>query len=439
MHLRLLAFFSVVCASALWSASAQAATLQEALKPALENHPRLSAERATVRATAQSVKQARADLLPTVSAQASAGYEETNTPTTRANNSGQSSGSEKLTSTQTALTASQLVFDGFGELNEMRAAKQDYTAADYTLQSVANDFSLNAIRAWLEVERLRQVVKLSEENVALHQKYLDDMDFALEAGGGKISDVQQTRSRLELAKARYLQSQGELRKAEADYKEIFGDMPTTLTAEELAESTLPPDVNAAVALSRHHPALKAAHAATKAANNRKAATFSPFVPRVDLEVTGNSDNNVSGIKGEARDLSALVVARYDFYTGGADTARRQQEAENALRAADDARRIRGELERDAAQAWADLEVARLRLPVLQSSVENAEKVVASYRDEFGLGRRSLLDLLDSENERLQSRIALAGAETQEQFAEYQVLARVGNLLKVLGLEVSSAE
>jgi adhesin transport system outer membrane protein len=126
--------------------------------------------------------------------------------------------------------------------------------------------------------------------------------------------------------------------------------------------------------------------------------------------------------------------RYNLYRGGADQARRQETAERMETAKEMVRRTQRNIEKEVRLSWNNLTTIRTRLEHLKAHVESSGQVLHSYEEQHRLGQRSLLDVLDSENELFNARSALVTGKHTEWLGRLKVLASMGMLLKTLGIK-----
>ena len=166
---------------------------------------------------------------------------------------------------------------------------------------------------------------------------------------------------------------------------------------------------------------------------------STYYPQVDLEVFGTHNDNVDGTPGLTSDANARVRATWNIFNGFGDLARtrRAEQERNAAEGTlnDESRRVREETR----IVWDDLVTARERIVPIREHVGAQERVLTAYQSQFDVGRRSLLDLLDAQNELFNARTELADSEFAVNVAEYELIFVTGRLLETLGVVVPSEE
>ena len=167
------------------------------------------------------------------------------------------------------------------------------------------------------------------------------------------------------------------------------------------------------------------------------AAEAPFMPRFDLELSAAQEHNTNGVRSSGNSYQALTVMRFNLYRGGTDTARLRRAREFVSETMLSSRETNRLIEEQIRVDWNELETARSRLPQLESRVLAATQVVSAYRQQFELGQRTLLDVLDVENELFQSRINLVSGEYEVLFAHFLILETLGQLLDAYGIESQS--
>jgi adhesin transport system outer membrane protein len=406
---------------------ADAASLQEAVSLAISTNPEVGEVSNDRRAIDQELRQGRALYYPQIDLRAATGVE-------WSENANTSPGTETLWRKEGSLTLSQLIFDGWFAESEVERQTSRVKSAAYRVQESAEFVGLDAVEAYLEVLRHRERVALAEENVSTHQGRLGQVQQRAEAGGGSIADVRQAEARLANAESGLVQTQGNLKDAEALYIRVVGQAPDTLDAPFLPSDAIPPDVDTAVNTAvENSPTVAFARQDVKVAEADVKQQEASLYPDLRLELSTSVNDDVDGEDRTDYDASAMVVLRYNLYRGGADTARIREFKWRLAEAIDAMHTNERQVSEDARVSWNAMEVSRSNVEILQREVIANEKTVDAYRQQFDIGQRGLLDLLDSDNELYLSRDSLITATYAEIFANYRLLATMGALQKTLGI------
>jgi adhesin transport system outer membrane protein len=182
-----------------------------------------------------------------------------------------------------------------------------------------------------------------------------------------------------------------------------------------------------------NPQLRSAEADINAAEAQMAAAKSAFYPRFALELSTGANDNIDGVRGHENEWQAMVRMRYNLFAGGSNKAElraRSHQADQALDIRNNALRL---LTEELGLAWNALSNARQQLPIAQDYVERSGRVRDSYQQQFTLGERTLLDLLDSENEMFTAARRLEDVRFTEALTQYRIKAVTGSLLQSQGV------
>lgn len=410
------------------AADATAQSLAESVRGALESNPEVDIVKTNRRAIDQELRQARAGYLPSLDLRTAAGPEWSDNNTTRANEGG----SDTKFRTEAQLTLSQMLFDGFATRSEVERQQARIDSASYRVEEAAEFTALNAIEAHLDILRNQEIVRFNEQNIAQHERILGQVRDLERAGRGDIADVVQTESRLARAFDTLAVSRGSLADAIARYQRVVGSRPGLLEDAEAPNGALPPSTEDAASLaSINSPTVLIAAADVDVAAAEIRASRSGFYPRVDLELGGGLNRNIDGAQGRDNDLSGLLVMRYNLYRGGADMALEREAFHRSNEARARLNNTRRLAEQEARVSYNALDTARARTEALTAKAEAQRRTRDAYAQQFEIGQRQLLDLLDAENELFLNRVELTTAVYTERFATYRVLAVVGDLLDTL--------
>lgn len=183
--------------------------------------------------------------------------------------------------------------------------------------------------------------------------------------------------------------------------------------------------------------MKSAQADVESANAQHDTAHSPFLPRVDFELGTTANNNVDGVSGHNNDTTAMFRLRYNLLNGGKDKARRQETAHLINQAAEIRNNTRRQVEQSVRLSWNALQTVNNQIGYFKQHVDSSERSRDAYQQQFSLGQRTLLDLLDSENEVFVSRTSYVNAQYDQLFAMYRILNSMGALLE--GVEVALPE
>lgn len=404
---------------------AQGETLREAVQSMVETHPDIRSVVYNRLARDQEIKQARAGYFPELGVNAWAGVREYDKPI-----------NDNLTPWQFTLSLRQNVFRGFQDVKEVDRQQSRVNSEAYVLQGVSEDTALDAARVYIEVLRKQEFVELANENLKLHQRIADQIRLRSESGVDRKADMNQVESRLALAQSNLIVTETNLVDAETNYQAVVGNMPANLVKPEVPAESLPGSLEEAQQKALEgHPTLKQAEADLQARYAQKDVADAPFWPIVDIEVDKNwYDELDTGLNTETDELTALVRVRYNFFKGWKDRARKVE----TTYLVSEAREVRNNSHRQVVElvrlAWMASKAANDRQQYLEKRVESSRETAQSYSKQWDIGKRTLLDVLDAEAERIEAKKELISSQYDGLLAQYRILNAMGGLVHTLGLK-----
>jgi len=411
------------------SASASAATLQEAVDVTIKTNPDVLAASNEREAVSKEVLQARAGYLPTVDLAVGTGYESTDSPTTR---TGTSHKNVHLNRDEASLNLRQMLFDGMQTKNEVLRHTARTNSRAYGVFGAAENTGLEAVDAYLNVLRRQHLVELATTNLEAHERTHDQIKLRSDRGVGRKADMDQSQGRVALARANQIAEQSNLRDAETNYLRVVGVAVENLSDPDSPENLLPETLDEAISVAiDNHPTLKSANADLASANSQHDTALAVFYPRVDFELGTTANSDLDGVDGHNNDVTAMFRLRYNLLNGGKDKARREETAFLINQAAEIRNNTHRQVEQSVRLSWNALETVNSQMSFFQLHVDSSENSRNAYQQQFSLGQRTLLDLLDSENEVFVARQALVNAQYDQLFAFYRVLNSTGSLLESL--------
>ena len=397
------------------SAPAAAQSLSDALAGAYQTNPVLQAARAQLRATDEQVPEALSGWRPTVTAEAVGGAGVDNH-----HDEGRLLGNAGLRITQPIYTGGRTGAAVHEAENLVQAQRAQLVAAEQQML-------LQSVTAYMDVVRADAVLTLDENNEKVVREQRDSARRRRAAGTASDTDVSQAESRLAMAQAERTQAEANLKSARATYAQQIGEMPATLTPPGLPAG-LPAGEEEAVGDAAGHPNVLAAQFAEKAARDGVDVVLGEMRPQVSVEGELLTDRET------ARVLAKVIIPLYQ--AGNVDARARSSKETYGQRRFDTETQQR-HTAAEAQAAWYALEAAQAQIGSFGSQIETAQRALAGTRRDYEAGVRTLLDVLDAQQELLGAQTNLAGARHDEVVAAYRLLAAVGRLTaRDLGLPVT---
>jgi adhesin transport system outer membrane protein len=434
---------------ALFSGSANAQSLEEAVAQALDSHPDIRQSFARFKSKEEDVNRASAGYLPTVDLTAGYGYEYTDTPGNRRSALGTGDGETELARGEFGLSIRQILFDGMLTMSEVDRTTFEANAERWTLLSTAEDLALKVSQAYLNFLQAEQVVQLSEKNIVTHQEIYDQIKERTDSGLGNIADLSQITGRLARAQSNLISARNNYLDAKTQFIRLTNTQPKALVLPVPDADMLPKNKSSGLRLAiARHPVIKSAVQDIKAARAFKSSVKSKYYPTLSLELEANADNDIAGesglnqfgpnVGGHRNDATAMLRLRYNFYSGGKDVASERGAAYKVSEAQEINYSAHRQVTESYELAWNAFEMLGLQKQYIKQHIITSNETQLAYKEQFSLGQRNLLDLLDTQNELFSARKDYLDASFNELGARYRLLNATGQLLDSLRVTRSTA-
>lgn len=406
-------------------------TLNEALATAYSNNPTLQAGRAELRAVNEGVPQALSNYRPQVSVSASAGKQKID--------SSSSLFSTNTTTTPLQATAEvqQPLYRGGRTVAATQRAEQLVQSQRAQLVSVEQDILLRGVTAFMDVWRDQAELALNVNNEKVLQRQLEATQDRFTVGEVTRTDVAQAETRLAVATANRVAAEGALASSSAVFEEVIGAAPGTLAAPSSDVGGLPANLKDTVEQgTRHNPDVLAAMFNERAAIKQVREIEGEFLPTVSLNASISHSEETSQRGSKSDEAQILAQVSVPLYQQGQVSSRvreaKQVSNQRRIQIVETRRRI----EQQSVSAWQALVAARAQIVSFQSGVRSAEIALEGVQQEQAVGARTVLDVLDAEQELLDAKVNLVRSQHDQIVAAYQVLAAIGRLTAAdLGLPV----
>lgn len=400
-------------------------TLEDAVSKGVLKNPEYGVVANNKLATKEELAQAKALWFPSVDATAESGWERTHSPFIN---------DADMWHNRTSISIAQLLFDGWGTPSEIKRQKYRVQSAANRVGEVSEFVGLDIVQAYLEVLRQRDLLSIARANVDDHLKILDTIQTGANAGTVTAGDVEQANARLAQARATVSGTMESLHNAENLFIQKVGEMPADMMFPNIPKDKLPPTVEDAVRVAEtNSPTIAVVESDLKVAHAEYQGSGSTLYPKFTLEANASTGDNVGGLQGNTNTQSALGVMRWNLFRGGADFDRQREFMYREAQAKEQRAQTARQVEKDMRDTWAGFVSAGEKSKEFLDQANANEKVVGVYLDQFALDRRTLLDVLDSQNELFVSRSNHVNALYTEMFAVFRVLAIEGQLLETLNI------
>ena len=423
----LMALCAATMATSGW---AQTTDLKSAIAAAIDSHPEINQAIQNKEAIEFEREQAKGLYLPRVSVEGSAGIRRLENNTRRT----LGIGDQTLYPLEASVLAEETLFDSGYRSAEKRRQAARIDGAALRVGERSQFVALNVTRQYLDYMLQQRVVAAADDNIAFHRKLLGDLGEGGSKGSISIADQQQAEERLQSALVRKSEAEQDLTNAAISFRTLTGLSIDQVSMPEAVTSAVPPTLDEAIAGARtNNPLIREAEADIQAAHAVVDEAESELGPKVVLEGRGRIGEDVDGFRGSTNDVQGRVVLRWQLFDGGINRAKVQEMTRRASEARFRLSQRQREAEDDVRTAWNRWDTEKKRLTDLSRQATVSDSLLVSYREQFNVGRRSLLDVLDSQNTRFNTQVRTETARFSEIFAQYQILAATNQLLDTLGI------
>ena len=420
------------------SSSVYAANLIEAIKEAITTNPEVIEQLNQKLSRDYEIRQAQSGYYPSIDIIAGYGSESSDNNATRAyNNINNNSGHSRSMNRQEArLVLRQMLFDGFETSSETSRQQYRSESANFQLLNLSQQISIDAITAYVNVLRTQKLVEYANTNVKVHEKIHDQVELRSSMGADNQGSLSQIVSRLNLAYSNLEAEKNNLTDAIADYERVIGSSPENTLEEASFILNLPNSYDDTLKLAlQNHPAIRAAQADIEAVKMQQQTSKSNYYPDVEIELGEEWADNQNGARGHDNGHYAMLNLRYNIYQGGGDKARVDKDAHLIMEARSRMDVTKRSVIKAVDIAWNAYLSSTRRTEFLQKYVNSTIKTRDAYSLQFQVGERTLLDLLNTENEIFSAHSENTKNQYENIIAKYRVIDSMGMLLNDLKLSV----
>ncbi|AMQ27279.1 TPA: TolC family outer membrane protein [Legionella pneumophila] len=418
----------------LTSSYTTADTLYEAVQYGMIANPDILLNTAKGLSAKQAIDKAKGGLYPSIDVTGGFGRQRSVNPTSAAIDD---TPSTTLNIVESAVELRQRLFAGGGIINEVKRNQYLTEAQKWKTQGIAEDLALEITKNYFAVLLHERLYAYSIENLKAHKAVFKMIKERATAGITRTAEVDQANARLALAEANKISALADLQEVKINYAKTVGKWPENLQVPNVpARKSLPNNLARIIEKGLdNHPTVKSSYADIKEAKAQYDVARAAYYPEVNLVLNSSKNKNLGGLIGPNDSDTVAVRMNYNAFRGGADAARIRETAYQVQEAYETKNRTLLELKETVRLAWNAYVASALRIQPLKQHVTASRKTRTAYQDEFKVGKRTLLDLLDSQNEYYESQIELARAENDEILSRYRILNGMGCLLKYLNLRL----
>ena len=406
------------------SVNASSLTLDEMLVEVIKKDSEIQERLYQFESIVQEVEMSKAGYLPTLDLSARSGKKESK-------NWEPDVLKDKYDYSEGSLKAVQNLFDGFTTTHATDRDKARAKAAYNKYLEVAQDKMQKALIAYIEVIKYNKLVKITEENIKIHEKIKEKVDERYTKGYGTKSEVERVVGRLSLAISNHVSAKSNYADAKIKFRKA---LDRNIEAEDLQapnfKYALPNNFDEAYKKAvEKNPSIIVANYDKNVSKEALGYANRNDYPTLDLELAANRYNNKNGSQVDSRDedYSAMLVMNYNLYNGGKNEAEKLKY--RSLQKFEDAhtQRLKDELKESLDLAWNSYTMLNEQLVHQKDYLRYTEISKDSYFEEFQLGRKTLIDLLDIQDEINSIKMQITSNEYDILISKYRILDSTGDL------------
>lgn len=404
--------------------------LKSALNEMIDNHPDILQKRQELAASEQELTIARSGFLPKIDVRSSVAKERANTQMTGFEN-------RKFNTVNSNIVLSQNLFSGFSTYSETAAKRHNIEIKSHELEEKMNDLSLRMIKSYLDVVKASELLDVERENVKVHEEMYRKITLKTESGSGRMADHKEVLAKLALSYVNTLTQDNNYNDASAVLHTAMGRY---LDINELEKPSINPFAvpytleEAMKEAVQKNPSVLVSRSEIESAKKSVSVEQSSYYPKIDAELNARSYDNANGSENIDKTAAAMVTLSYNLYNGGSDEARIKRSLSQTYNAIEHCRSVERDVAEKMAMAYNAYTVFNRQKPFLEVYRDASFDKTRFYQEEFDLGRRSLIDLLDSENEYSTARRKAVENEYELLYSFFRVLAAKNELLSYFNIE-----
>jgi adhesin transport system outer membrane protein len=415
----------------LFTVQGLALTLQESVQEGVDSNPQVLEKLRNYRAVLQDLTVAKAKYYPQLQLRSAAGREQKNSPSTNF---------KDVTSTvqEHSLTLTQNLFDGFGTYHKVRAEEQRVQMEAYRYFEQANNTIMDIAEKYINVIRRNALLEITGRSIVNYERMVKKIEKKYDSGVVTLSEAKKIRARLSLTKSNYVTEQTNFLDAMFQFNKLVG---RAVSVETLVEPSLivelPRSYEDTVTIAmRNNPTIIMANLEVESKKSEVSEKFKTFLPSLDVEVTKSWNKNLSATEGTDEGLKSMLVMNYNLFNGGVDNALHQQQISRVHESQERLRETTRQTIQSLQQSWSSYHLMQDQLQHLEAYYNNSVDTLDLYEKEFDLGRKTLLDLLNAEDDLNAAESKLVNIRSDMFLAKLRTINSMGILAYKLGVHIT---
>lgn len=419
---------SVLIVGIIFAPSVYALSLEESVQKALQTNPELLEQSAQLTISKLRVDQAESGYKPRLNLRAAAGPQITN------NDFSTSGKNKELNVVQASVVLTQPLFLGFKTKYNVASSEANNHAERLQTLTKAEQISLFVAQRYLEVLKTQEIVQLAKQNLAVHDTLYKQIKSRFDKGASDKADLTQVEGRISLAKSNHLSSLNNYQDALSNFEAIAGFPVSNLVRPSVNVDLLPKNKEEAIRIaSKEHPQVQSSIQRVEATKLDWEGSKSAYMPKLDIELTARRNEDNNGINGVDNQLSAMLVMNWNLYNGGYDSSEKQIARFKIAASKNASNKVLRDVTQEIKLAYAALEATKRQRRFREEHVIFSRESRRLYKLQFDSGKRTLLDVLNTENEVFTSSTDYVESDYSYISAQYRILNATGRLLPAMNI------
>ena len=413
--------------------SLNATTLKEAIQNGLQTDPEVLAEVSKYESKKTSVSLAKSGYYPKLDLAAGVGYEESD----RENPHSQQTNIDN-TRTEASARFRQPIFEGFATSNDVSRSTADKKTVGYELSALTENKSLKIIKAYMDVLRTKEIILLAETNLQTHNKIFESIEKRYNQGVSDKADLIQIKGRVANAKIDLVSANNNALDAEAVYFKATNTLAKSLEIVSVNNIKIPLTLEQTISSAiKENPTMFAAKKNIEIVKSEKELTLSGYYPHIYGDLSANYKDDADGIKGQQETYQAMIRMEWNIFNGLKESRQNEIAQKNVLASKQKAQNTKRQLILESTLSWNAYQLLNTQLISLQEHVDFSKEANVLYEEQYNVGRRSLIDVLNSQIEAFNAAKALVNAQNDLIIAKYRILNSIGVLNKTIGITTTN--
>ncbi|MFV0573938.1 MAG: TolC family outer membrane protein [Vibrio sp.] len=422
-----------------------AQSLEQAIATTLATNPNIQATYNEFISQKETARASVGKYLPSVDLEAAVGYEDNNSkdddgedkyPGLNHNQGAASVRPHSYNPRYASLTIRQLLWDGSSTYHDIKRTKAEAESERYQLLADAQDMALSTTEAYMDVLQAQEVLTLSQTNLDVHNRIYSDIKRRTDSGLSSTADLIQVEGRVAQANTNLISAQNNLNDKITAFTRIVGNQPQDLKKPAVDKTYIAKSLPDALEKAKaNNPTMYLAAHDVDAATHQYKQNAGTMLPTFTVEASQINGQHNDFTHDEKNETSVMLKMNYNLYNGGSDAATTRSMAAQLAKSKnvrDNAYRL---LEESTRLSWSAKELAESQEKFLQQHVDASAKTIIAYEKQYKIGQRTLLDLLNTENELFEARKAYLAAHYAGIVADYRLLNSTGLLLNELRVAI----